>query len=299
MTDSLLAAAIASLAREASIETSTRNIADIATYSDHLARGTDVYITWLPGATRQHLISMATRLRAAGFHPVPHIAVRELAGESYAAELLARLAGEALVDQVLVIGGDEPVPVGPYGCSADFIASGLLQRHGIWRIGIAGYPEGNPRLPEGSAEALLAQKLSLAKEGGLEAHIVSQFCFDGRTILDWIGRLQARGVEARVRVGLAGIASLKTLLSYAMRCGVVASTRALRTNAISLTRLVTQVGPDRVLAALASGIAGEDSASRIRLHFYPFGGVIATAKWLTAVQQGRITLAEDRTGFVV
>ena len=299
MTNSPLKAAITSLAREASIETSTHNIAEIATYSDFLPRGTDVYITWLPGATRQHLVSVATRLRAAGFNPVPHIAVRELAGESYAGELLARLAGEAAVDQVLVIAGDVAVSVGPYGSSSEFIATGLLQRHGVRRIGIAGYPEGSPRLPAGNADALLAQKLSLAAQSGLDAYVVSQFCFEGETILAWLGRLRSRGVNAEIRVGLAGIASLKTLFAYAMRCGVVASTRALRTRAISLTRLVTQVGPDQPLAALASGLIDNDYAARIRLHFYPFGGVIATAKWLTAVQQGRITLAENGSGFVV
>lgn len=241
---------------------------------------------------------MATRLRAAGFNPVPHIAVRELAGEAYAAELLVRLAGEAAVDQVLVIAGDTPVPVGPYACSSDFIATGLLQRHGVRRIGLAGYPEGNPRLPVGNADEVLAQKLSLAVQSGLDAWIVSQFCFDGETILAWLDRLRLRGVNAQVRVGLTGIASLKTLLAYAMRCGVVASTRALRTNAISLTRLVTKIGPDQPLAALAAGLTDPDLLARVRLHFYPFGGVVATARWLNAVKEGRFVLAADGSGFV-
>ncbi|MBI2960865.1 MAG: methylenetetrahydrofolate reductase, partial [Betaproteobacteria bacterium] len=245
------------------------------------------------------IVSAAAQLRAAGFKPVPHIAAREIAGEAFADDLLARLSAEAAVDQVLLIAGDASNPAGPYDSSAQFIAAGLLQRHGIRRIGLAGYPEGSPRLPAGRADALLVEKLSLAAQGGLDAYVVSQFCFEGETILAWLDRLKEEGIRAEIRVGLAGCASLKTLLGYALRCGVVASARALKSRAASITRLLSQVGPDQPLAVLAAGLGDAELSARVRLHFYPFGGVVATAKWLDAVREGRFVLAAEGSGFVV
>ena len=90
-----LHAAIVRLARGASIETSTRNLAEIDGYATWLPAGSDVFAAWLPGTPYHHLVSVAKRLRQAGLNPVPHIAARRLANEDAAREFLALLRDEA------------------------------------------------------------------------------------------------------------------------------------------------------------------------------------------------------------
>jgi len=98
--------AIARLARNASIETSTHNVADVGGYAQVLAPGTDVYVTFLPGTPYHHILSTAARLRQVGLNPVPHLAARRFASAAAVADFVARLRDEAGVGRVLLIAGD-------------------------------------------------------------------------------------------------------------------------------------------------------------------------------------------------
>ena len=72
-----------------------------------------------------------------------------LADEPSGTELdrhLGRLADEAGVRRVLVIAGDFAAPLGPFHAAIEVIESGLLHARGITEVGIAGYPDGHPRL---------------------------------------------------------------------------------------------------------------------------------------------------------
>lgn len=287
--------AIVALARSASIETSARNLSEIDGYAALVPPGSDVYATWVPGAPYHHLVSVAKRLRHVGMNPVPHITPRQLASRAAAEDFLARLRDEAHVTRALLVAGDAAVPVGPYESSLQFLETGLLPQYGIRSLGIAGYPEGHPRIPEQSLTTALLRKIEHAARNGVELFLVSQFCFDGQAVLDWLARLRAQGIVVPVRVGVAGPASVRTLLNYGARCGVGASMRALRTQAISLPRLLAQDGPDKVVRRLADGGAGLGIAG---LHCFPFGGFAQGARWLGAVAAGRFRLDEAARGFV-
>ena len=50
----------------------------------------------------------------------------------------------------------------------------------------------------------LDRKIRYAEAHGIELFVVSQFCFDGQLVLDWLDRLRNRGVTLPVRVGAAG-----------------------------------------------------------------------------------------------
>ena len=284
--DAQLRASIVRLARAASIETSTRNLADIDGYAARLPPGADVFAASLPGTPYHHLVSVAKRLRQAGLNPVPHIAARRLANAEAAREFLALLRDEAQVTRALLVAGDSRVPVGPFDSSRALLETGLLEAHGIRSIGIAGYPEGHPRIAEGALEAALDGKLAYAARHGIDMFVVTQFCFDAERIVRWVERLRARGVVVPVRVGVPGIASIRTLLNYARRCGIGSSIRALGAEPISLPRLLTQQGPDKVVREVAAA-AGADVAG---LHFFPFGGFAQTARWAQAVAAGRFRL---------
>jgi methylenetetrahydrofolate reductase (NADPH) len=243
-----------------------------------------VYVTWLPSFPYHHLVSVCARLARCGFKPVPHVAARRLADAASADDFLARLAFEAGVDQALVIAGDLDRPAGPYGDAAALFESGLLQRHGIRRVGLAVYPEGHPAIPEATLAAALERKLALAEGGGLETFLMSQLCFQAEPILQWLERLRQAGVRQSVRLGLPGPASVRTLINFGMRCGVGASLRAIKSHGISLTRLAAQTGPEALVASLAEVSLPQD----VQLHFFSFGGFERTARWMSAAAHGEV-----------
>ena len=271
----------------ASLELSSRNPEEIDACVGLLEPGTAVYISFPPGQTYHGTVALAARLARAGFRPVPHVAARRIASREALNDYLARVAGDAGVDSALVIGGDSERAVGAFDSSLALLETGLFQHHGIARIGVAGYPEGHPRIAPAALESALAAKTAYAQEAGLEPCVVTQFCFDADAILHWTGRIKEQRLP--VRVGLAGPASLPKLLRFAAMCGVGASLRALRASPGAITRLMVEAGPEVALRQLARR-SGPPVAGA---HFFSFGGLVRTARWLRAVREGRFELTED------
>jgi methylenetetrahydrofolate reductase (NADPH) len=290
-----LHAAVATLARTASIETSARNLAEIDTYASLVPAGTDVYVASLPGMPYHHVASTARRLRQVGMNPVPHVTPRQLASRAAAEDFLGRLRDDAQVTRALLVAGDGE-PVGSYESSAQFLETGLLEAHGIRSVGIAGYPEAHPRIPEAALAVALDRKIADAARRGIELFVVTQFCFEGEVVVDWLARLRARGVTLPVRVGVAGPASIRALLNYGKRCGIGNSIRAVRSHALSLPHLLVEHGPDQVVRRIGEGGATLGVAG---LHCFSFGGFARNARWLAAVGAGRFELDAAAAGFHV
>jgi len=288
---------IRALVAGCSLETSTRSPSDVDAYRDRIAAGTDVYVNHFPGETYHQVIAIAARLRRAGFNPVPHVGARNFVGFTQARDCIERLAGEAEVRQVLVIAGDLGHAMGPYASSLALLETGLFQRYGIRRIGVAGYPEAHGRIGATEIWSALMAKHALARQAGLELQIVTQFCFEAAAIEAWISEVRARGIDLPIRIGLAGPASLRTLFKFALRCGVGASLRALGSDAASIAHLLTESGPEAVVRALAD--APESSREIAALHFFPFGGVAQTSAWIRAVAEGRFDIEPASEGFRV
>ena len=98
-------------------------------------------------------------------------------------------------------------------------------------------------------------------------------------VLTWIERVRALGIGLPIRVGVPGPAGVKRLLTYAGRFGVSTSAGIARKYGLSLTNLLGTAGPDRFILELGSRY---DPASHgeVKLHFYTFGGLRATAEWI-------------------
>jgi len=275
-----------SLARRASIETSARNLAEVERYGQWIAPGTPVYIPWLPGAPFHHSLSLAQRLRQAGFEPVPHFSAKRLDSRDSAAVFLRGARDQAGVTQLMLVGGDTERAAGPFATALSVIESGLLSEHGIARIGIAAYPEGHPRIAEAALDEALLAKLECARARGIDAHVVTQFCFDGRAIVQWLSRARAAGLQGTVRIGVSGPAKIRSLLSYAAKCGVAHSVRALWSGPVSLRGLLATHGPEEVLAEVVRADLADPRLGPLELHLFSFGGFKAAADWLSAAATG-------------
>jgi methylenetetrahydrofolate reductase (NADPH) len=266
-----------------SIEATRPTAADIAALGA-LRRGTRVYLSAVPNRPADESLAAAVQIRAAGLEPVPHAAARNFTSVEALDIFLARLNAEAGVETALVIAGDGP-ECGPFRRALDVIDNGVLRRRGIRNIGIAGYPQGHPRVGDDELNRALADKIAAAEATGLAVEIVTQFCFDAGAILDFVARVRSFGFEHRIRVGLAGPTSLTSLMRYASRCGVRASAQGLARRSGLMRQMFALTTPDDLIRALADAAPTE-----IVLHFFSFGGIPATGRWASAVADGRITL---------
>jgi methylenetetrahydrofolate reductase (NADPH) len=286
--------AIKALVSGASLEMSPRERDTIAEAAEYLTPGTEVFVSAPPAVSHHDIVSAAAALRRRGFEPVPHVAARSLVGFTQLNDLLARVAGEAGVRQALVIGGDLDPPSGPFHAGFDLLSLGLFEKYGFCRIGLAGYPEGHPRIAQPALDLALTAKLALLRQAGIEAHVVTQFVFDAAPVLDWLQALRSQEILLPVRIGLAGPAGIATLARYAVRCGIGHSINALVQHGTSIARLVTEAGPEPMLRELAA--AGVWTSG---IHLFSFGGLPRTARWLRAVSAGNFRVAEDEPGFRV
>jgi methylenetetrahydrofolate reductase (NADPH) len=269
--------AIGNALRSASIETTARPAAIDEVIETRLAPKTSVYITALPSDQPEALVAAAARLHRAGLNPVPHLGARYFAGDRELEETLRRLAGEAAVNQVLVIAGDTDRARGPFSSSLELLQAGVWERVGIRRVGISAYPEGHPRIFIDVLQQALAAKIGWLRNAGLSPYVVTQFCFAPDPIRTWLSSFSSQFPDVPVHVGLAGPASVSTLLKYGLSCGVGTSLRALRRN-INVGRLLSDATPLGILHAIARDPSlGERIA---QFHFFTFGGIKRTAQWL-------------------
>jgi methylenetetrahydrofolate reductase (NADPH) len=273
---------IAAFMRGWSLEVTLPKPAEIEALKETLAPGTEVFLSAIPAESHLHLVESAAHMRRAGFEPIPHVSARNYHNKTELEDMLNRSQSEANISRVLVIGGDRDNPAGPYSNALAIIESGLLQRFGIKEIGIGGYPDGHPRIAADDLERALEAKIAAARRAGLKVQIVSQFCFDGERVISWVRRLRANGFAGRVRIGLAGPAKVTTLLRFAQRCGVQASTRGLLRNVGVALQALGRATPDDIVKTLAEAAASGE-LGEVSPHFYSFGGFSATARWASGV----------------
>lgn len=267
-----------------SIEVNPNDPKAVEAALDRLDRDTEVFLTWIPGANPMDLIGPAARLRRAGFVPVPHIGARHIETAAQLEELAASLVDDAGVDRVLVIGGDRATPAGPYDSSLAVMQTEIIQKAGIVRMAVAGFPEGNPNISETALDEALSAKLRFARSTGLELSIVTQFCFEVGPIVGWLRRIRNRGIDLPVRVGLAGPAGLITLARYAVRCGIGNSLHVLTENP-SFAKLLMEKGPEPIIRGVFSAAEAENTTFGIAgLHFFVFGGFNKTVDWINAAR---------------
>jgi len=278
-----------------SLEMTGKDVPGLLEAKDGIPAGTKINVTFLGNEDLEMRVAAAKAVRELGFVPVPHISARRLSSRGQLEEFLSRLQDVGATESVFVVGGDPTTPEGPYEDSYDVIRTGLLLDYGVKEVSIAGYPEGHPDISQEVLWRALDEKsLSLAQQG-LNATILTQFAFDTDPVLAWIDQVRARGIDSTIRIGTPGPAGIKRLLGFARRFGIGANAMIVKKYGFSLTNLMGTAGPDKFVTDLSamladkaadapggeiSGPAAESLASgTVKLHFYTFGGLLATADW--------------------
>jgi methylenetetrahydrofolate reductase (NADPH) len=282
-----------------SIETTPGSAAKIDDYREHLVADTKVAVTFLPGSDYKDTVATAARLRREGFEPAPHIAARSVKDRAHLEDFVSRLRNEADVKQVVVLGGAVDVPVGDYSDSMQILETGVLDKHGIKKIGVAGHPEGSPDIKDEDVKAALQWKNAFGERTDAEMYVVTQFVFEAQPIIDWDKKIQAEGNKLPVHIGVPGLATLKTLINHARACGIGPSMRFLTRQAKNVTKLMSVNAPDQLTSDLAKYWAEDANCGIQRVHVYPLGGLRKSAAWANAVVAGDFEMKGDNRGFTV
>ncbi|MDX2378103.1 methylenetetrahydrofolate reductase [Microbacterium sp. LRZ72] len=246
---------------------------------DSIPQGTRINVTFLGNEDLEMRVAASKAVLDHGFIPVPHISARRLSSQDQLEEFLGRLQEVGASEQVFAVGGDPAEPEGPYPDSLSVIQTGLLQKYGVKNVSIAGYPEGHPDIDKDLLARHLEDKSAALKEQGLDAVILTQFAFDTDPVMAWIDSVRSKGIETTIRIGTPGPAGIKRLISFARRFGVGANAMIVKKYGFSLTNLMGTAGPDRFVGDLSSLLAADPASGDVKLHFYTFGGLLATADW--------------------
>ncbi|MFP4450630.1 MAG: methylenetetrahydrofolate reductase [Rhodosalinus sp.] len=266
-----------------SIEVMPRTAAKVADFRKLLPAGTRVCIAHIDGTPIADMVATAARLRAEGFEPMPHFPARIIRDRAMLEDWIARYQGEAGVRQALVLAGGVEKPAGAFHSSMQLFETGAFDRAGFARLHVAGHPEGNRDIdPRGGTKLVdeaLAWKQAFAERTDAEMAIVTQFAFDAGPMVAWAERLAAAGIGLPIHMGIAGPAKLQTLIRFAIACGVGPSLKVLQRRAMDVSKLVKPYEPTELLRDLAARRAASPSARIAQIHFFPLGGIAATAEW--------------------
>jgi methylenetetrahydrofolate reductase (NADPH) len=239
--------------------------------AEFLPPGAGATVTASPTHGIESTIELCEGLIALGHPATPHLAAHMIRDGAHLAELLDRCTSAGIRD-AFVVGGDAK----DRGEIHDGLALLRLMEalgHPFEAVGVAGYPEGHPSIPD---EVLLA---SLKEKQRYATYLTTQMSFDGDAIASWVARIRDAGVTLPIHLGLPGVVHIRRLLRVAARIGVGGSVRYLRKNRQLLRLLLGRsFTPEPLLGSLGPTLT--DPAADVRaLHLFTFNQVDSTVAW--------------------
>lgn len=274
-------------AREA-LEVALRNVRYEVIPLEGIAENVSAYVpdsvkitvTASPSKGLDATLDLTERLTSGGYQVVPHLSARLVVDDAHLKEVLDRLEGLG-IREVFTIAGDVEEPRGGFSDSLELLDRMRSLGHPFEAIGIAGYPESHPFIPDDVTVQAMWDKR------GTASYIVSQMCFDADTVLEWVQRVRQRGVHLPLYVGVAGAINRRRLLGISTKLGLGESARYLSKNRSFLKRLLLPFGYDleRFVRSLAPGFADPDMAIE-GLHIFTFNELERTESWRQEVLEG-------------
>ncbi len=239
----------------------------------HVPKEVTITVTASPRRGLDSTLELAGRLARQGYTVVPHLSARLIRDRSHLREVLSAV-GEMGSRDVFVVAGDAREPAGEYADSIALLEAMKAETHGLHDIGVTGYPESHSFIDDDTTIQAMWDKRRLA------TYIVSNLCFDPRTVKRWVARVRRRKVELPIRIGLAGVADPAKLLRVSTRIGIADSTRFLRGHSNWFLRMLQPGGysPERFVKALLPDLAAPDRKV-VGLHVFTFNEIEPTERW--------------------
>ena len=235
--------------------------AGIEAEAARLARPIRLAVTCSPAHGPDRGVEVATELCGSGHSVTVHVAARMVRDRGHLDALLAGMA-DACVDDLFLIGGDAERPLGDYSSAVELLPVIAEHPQRPAAIGIAGYPEGHPRVADDELEDALREKSRLAD------YVVTQMCFEPEPLQRWIDRHD----ELPVFIGMPGKVTRRKLVKMSARIGVGPSVDFLRKQRGLRQLLSPRSTVDRLYAEIGRlDVAG--------FQFFTFNELADTWEW--------------------
>jgi methylenetetrahydrofolate reductase (NADPH) len=235
-----------------------------------------VTVTASPSHGFARTLEVSEHLAAAGYDVVPHFSARMIAGRDELAAAVTRMRA-AGITEAFVVGGDAWPPAGELYDAGQVLEALAELPERFTRIGVGGYPEGHPTIPDDKLRDALLRKQVHAD------YVATQICFDATVLETWIEQMRDLGLRLPVIAGLPGVVDRKKLAEISLQTGVGASVRYLMKHGRQMARLVRRrtYDPTPLAGAVAARIdrPGLDIGG---VHVFTFNQVDATRAWVQA-----------------
>ncbi len=246
---------------------------------EHLPAGCSVSVTCSPAKGQQATLDLTLRLQDLGHMAVPHLSAR-LVEDVDGVRRLGAFCRDHGLQEVFLVAGDAPEPVGAYDGVVAFLRDFLETDHGLTRIGITAYPDGHALIDAAIVHEALHTKQALLEDAGVAGFASTQMCFDLDQWTAWATAERTAGFKLPLHVGVPGVIDRTKLFTMGMRLGIGNSMRFVKKNGGAISRLFRPGGYDpKKLVAPLSKRAQELNIEG--LHLFTFNNVEATAKWQT------------------
>ena len=243
--------------------------------AEALPDGAATTVTASPSHGIEATIELCEGLIARGHEATPHLAAHMFRDRPHLKDVLDRCRHVGM-SSAFVIGGDAK-DRGEFHDGLALLRAMEELGNPFTSMGVAGYPEGHPAIPETQlTEALLAKQEHAT-------HITTQMTFDGDAISSWIGGIRDAGVTLPLHVGVPGAVKIRRLVRIAARIGVGGSLRYLRKNRQLIELLFRRTfTADHLLRSLGPRLT-DPEANIARLHLFTFNQVEETVAWQRSV----------------
>jgi methylenetetrahydrofolate reductase (NADPH) len=236
-------------------------------------RDVTVTVTASPVKGLEPTLALAGRLAAQGYRAVPHLSARLVKDQGHLADIVDQLWAAGISD-VFVPAGDADPPAGPFDSALSLLQQLDQLGRPFANVGVTGYPQSHPVIGDDVTIQAMWDKRQYA------TYLVSNLCFDPRTLRQWVRRIRARGVTLPLFVGLAGPIERTRLLKMAAKAGIAESSRFLARHGEWFVRLGTPgaYDPERLLGDVSSALTAAD-ADVDGLHIFTFNQLQQTEHW--------------------
>jgi methylenetetrahydrofolate reductase (NADPH) len=228
-------------------------------------------VTCSPKYGPDRSVQVAARLHDMGHAVTVHVAARMVRDRTHLDALLAGMS-DAGADDLFLIAGDADPPLGEYSSAVEMLPVIAEHPQRPRTIGIAGYPEGHPKIPDEALQEALREKSRYAD------YVVTQMCFDPKGLRGWIARQREHGITLPVYLGIPGKVSRTKLLELSARIGVGPSLDFLRKQRGLRSLLSRRSTADRLYDAL-EGTLDDPELNIAGFHIFTFNQLIDTFGW--------------------
>lgn len=273
-----------SLFETPSLETTAGGALRFAYMASYFPPDTSVNIAFIDAESDEDRIFAIDVLRSSGLTPRPIISARRFTSEGALRAFLHQAVQLKGVRDLFLVGGNLAEPRGPFWDSLDMINGAYLNQADISSIGIAGYPEGHPRIDDAILWDSLQRKVGALKVRGFQVEITTQLSFDARAVIAWIQRIRGIGIDAPIRIGIPSPAAVSGIRKFAKLCGVRTSVQLLQRSGWETTSLLSSAGSDRFLTELLAGTDRLDLGP-LSLHLYPLGDLEQALQWFNGWEE--------------